>query len=171
MAEEEVIKVESKPKKSKKGLIIGAVILFVLLLVLLGGVYVLFRMGVLGDLMAERERPAQQPHTAAAEGVTPDYMYEMPEILVNLEGEGPRSQFLSIKFFVGFNDARLEEKLEQRTPEIRDRVLKVLWGVEKDEVLTVEGKESLREDLHRTIDEMFYEDDILGIYFWHVMIQ
>lgn len=170
MAKEEVIKVDSKSKKSKKGLIIGVVVLFVLLLVLLGGLWVLYRMGVIGDLMAGMGTRADQQQPAAA-GVTPDYLYEMPEIVVNLEGEGARSQFLSVKFFIGFDNARLKDKLEHRTPEIRDRVLKVLWDVKKEDVLTAAGKERLRDDLHRTIDEMFYEYDILGIYFWHVMVQ
>lgn len=170
--EEEVIKVESKPKKGKKGLIIAAVVLFLLLLLFLGVAWFAFRTGMLGDFMSGLgERRTPPPRTPGAVAVAPDYMFEMPEILVNLDGEGTRSRFLSIKFYIGYENARLEDKLVQRTPEIRDQVLRVLWDVKSEEILTAAGKERLRQELHETIQDMFYEYEILGIYFWHVMIQ
>ncbi len=169
--EEEVIKLEKKPKKGKKGLMIAVVVLFVMLLLFLGVVWFAMRTGLLGDLMSglgeRRTAPQSQSETEKA----PEFMFEMPEILVNLDDGGPRSRFLSVKFYIGYDNARLEPKLEQRTPEIRDQVLKVLWHVSSENILTAEGKERLRDDLHKTIADLFYEDEIRGIYFWHVMVQ
>ena len=169
--EEEVIQVEKKPKRSKKGLIIAVAGLFVVLLFLLGGIWFALRTGVLGDLMAGMGKGRTSTGSAAQAEKAPDYMYEMPEILVNLNDGGLRSRFLSIKFNIGYDNAKLEPQLEQRMPEIRDKVNSVLWRVCSEDILTLEGKERLREDLHQTIDEMFYEYEIRGIYFWHLMIQ
>ncbi len=169
--EEEVIKVEKKPKKSKKSLIITFGALFVVLLLLLGAAWFALRTGLLGDMMAGLGGKGIAPSEAAQVEKSPDFMYEMPEILVNLDDEGTRSRFLSVKFNIGYDNAQLESMFEHRMPEIRDKVNSVLWRVSSEDIMTPEGKERLRDDLHRTIDEMFHEYDILGIYFWHVMVQ
>lgn len=170
-AEEEVIKVEKKPKKRKKTLIIiaVAVLAVLLLLVLLG--WLGLRTGVLGFLFPALEERWPAPAPPEQVEKVPDYMFEVPEILVNLDDGGSRNRFLSVKFYVGYDNSRLESQLEQRMPEIRDNVNKVLWNVSSEDILTADGKEQLRDDLHRTINEMFLEDEIVGIYFWHVMVQ
>ncbi|MEW5919736.1 MAG: flagellar basal body-associated FliL family protein [Bacillota bacterium] len=167
---EEVIKVEKKQRKSKKGLIL--VVVAVILILFLGIAYFALRTGLLGDLMLsfeDRKKTTSSRRTELEKA--PEFMYEVPEIVVNLEEGTAKGRFLSIKFFIGYNNAKLQQTLDKRMPEIRDAVLTVLWQRNSDDIKTAAGKQRLREDVHNTIADLLYEDEIVGIYFWHVMIQ
>lgn len=114
-------------------------------------------MNMLGDTV---ERDAEKE---------PQYMYSVPEILVNISVEG-RDRFLSVKFYLGHDDPKLDEELERRMPEIRDAVLKILWRKSIDEVNTPEGKELLREEIFQEVNDLL-GGKLRGVYFWHVMVQ
>lgn len=162
---EEVIKTDKKQRKGKKWLVFA--IIFLLLLFLLGAAYFALRTGLLFDLRGEGKKAASGPVMEKA----PEFMYEVPEILINLEEGAARGRFLSIKFFIGYDNAKLQQTLDKRMPEIRDAVLTVLWQRNSEDIKTAAGKERLRKDIHNTIAELLQGDEIVGIYFWHVMIQ
>ena len=157
-------KVEKKPKR-KKVLLIILVLVFLIVIVLVGGFFAL-RFGLLGGLLDGVLGTSETGEETYRE---PEYTYEMPEVVVNLAGE--RRQFLSVKFFVGYDDAGLTEELERRKPEIRDAVLKILWDKTEEDIKSGQGKEQLRQELQETINDMLRQGDIRGVFFWHVMIQ
>jgi len=100
----------------------------------------------------------------------PEYMFEVPEIVVNL-GNDERRRFLSVKFYVGHDHPGLDEELERRMPEIRDAVLGILWEKTAGDIAADNSKERLREELFEVVNGMLRTGEIRGIYFWHVMIQ
>lgn len=46
--------------------------------------------------------------------------------MVNFNGIENR-RFLSVKFYLGFDEPKLQQELEKRMPEIRDAVNNILW--------------------------------------------
>lgn len=152
-----------KKKKSRLILILGMVFL-----VLAGGAFAAVRLGLAGGLTALL--PGWGEVKPVEEVVKePEFMLEMPEVVVNLPGE--RRQFLSLKFFVGYDEPKLTEELEKRKPEIRDAVLRILWSKTAEEISTVEGKERLRQEILETINGMLRKGQLRGVYYWHIMIQ
>ncbi len=154
---------EKKPKRKMIRLIF--VLVFLIVIVLVGGFFAL-RFGLADGLLGGVFGSSETEEEAYRE---PTYTYEMPEVVVNLAGE--RRQFLSVKFYVGYDDAGLTEELERRRPEIRDAVLNILWDKTAEEIKTVQGKEQLRQELLDTINGMLRQGEIRGVFFWHVMIQ
>ncbi len=157
-------KTEKKPKGRKKRLLF--ILSILLLVILLGGGFLSYRLGLLegmlDNILGAREGPPEVYKP-------PKYTFEMPEIVVNLAQE--KRQFLSVKFYVGYDDTRLTEELEQRSPEIRDAVLGILWDKAEGDIKTAAGKEQLRQELHETINDVLQGGEIRRVYFWHVMIQ
>ncbi len=167
---EEVIKIEKTPHKGKKGLIF--IIIALILLLFLAVAYFALRTGLLFDLFFSPEENSRGASSRRAEVARmPEYMYEMPEILVNLDEGAGRGRFLSVKFFIGYDNPKLQQTLDKRMPELRDAVLTLLWQRNSEDIRSPEGKERLREEIYRTIDALLDEDGVVGIYFWHIMIQ
>ncbi|NMB35304.1 MAG: hypothetical protein GX989_03335 [Firmicutes bacterium] len=106
---------------------------------------------------------------SAEEVKDPAFMYEVPEILINLPEGGRR--FLSVKFYLGFDEPKLEAELDKRMPEIRDEINKILWSKTAEELNTLEGKEDLRKELLKKIDCLLKDGELRGLYFWHVLVQ
>lgn len=96
-------------------------------------------------------------------------MYAVPEVLVNLPEGGRR--FLSVKFYLGYDEPKLKEELDKRMPEIRDVVNKTLWTKTVEEMSTAEGKENLREEILGAINDLLQKGELRGLYFWHVLVQ
>lgn len=142
------------------------IIILVVVFLLSGMIFVAFRVGFVDRLLNRMVTDASSKTNI--EG--PAFTYEIPEILVNLS-EGDRRRFLSVKFYVGYDNSKLTEELERRIPEIRDAVLKILWETSTEDVYSNEGKENLREEIKETVNSLVTSGEITGVYFWHVMIQ
>jgi len=154
-------RVNSSPsQKTKKSLFI---IVLLILLILGGGIA--FRLGLASNLLGGVQKGSQENTLKE-----PEFMYEVPEIVVNVNGNG-KSRFLSVKFYLGFDEPKLQQELEKRMPEIRDAVNKILWVKDADDVSTLEGKEALREEILDTVNGMLHSGELRGVYFWHLMIQ
>lgn len=108
---------------------------------------------------------------AADEGGGPEYKYEVPEILINLSDEQQRGSFLSVKFYLGFDETALNEEIESRMPEIRDSVLDILWDKKITEDEIEEEKEDLRAQIMSSTNEILQEGEVKEVYFWHLLIQ
>lgn len=162
-AEEEKGK-DSSPRKLVKVIIILFCAILLLVLVVVGGLLAL-RMGLAANLLGALQVETQRNITKE-----PEFMYEVPEIVVNFNGIENR-RFLSVKFYLGFDEPKLQQELEKRMPEIRDAVNNILWVKKVDDINTPEGKESLREEIFETINGMLNSGELRGVYFWHLMIQ
>jgi len=142
------------------------IVLLVLVFLLSGVVFVAFRIGLVDRLLSSTVSDAA-PQTTVEE---PAYTYEVPEIVVNLSNSDSR-RFLSVKFYVGYDESKLAEELERRMPEIRDVVLEILWEVSLEDIYSPEGKEHLREEIKKAINDLINSGEIKGVYFWHIMVQ
>ncbi|HHU76073.1 MAG TPA: hypothetical protein GXZ24_04160 [Firmicutes bacterium] len=157
---------KNRPRRGFRTYIALIVVLLVFFL-LSGVVFVAFRIGLVDRLLSSM---AAGVASETMIETPPEYTYEIPEIVVNLSN-GSSRRFLSVKFYVGFDEVKLEEELERRMPEIRDAVLRILWEVSIEDIVSIESKEDLREEIKQTINDLVESGQIKGVYFWHIMIQ
>ncbi|NLX92224.1 MAG: flagellar basal body-associated FliL family protein [Firmicutes bacterium] len=162
---EEKSKGKGRLRSSLKVLIV--LIILLLIIFLLGSaVFIAVRTGFAGRLLSNMAGDVADQETAKE----PSYTYEIPEIVVNLSNGNSR-RFLSVKFYVGFDETKLTEELERRMPEIRDAVLQLLWDTRAEDIDSPEEKEKLREKIKEVINGLVKSGEIKGVYFWHVMVQ
>lgn len=141
-------------------------ILLVIIFLLCGVIFVAFRIGLVDRLLSNMAVGVASQETVQE----PSYTYEVPEIVVNLSNGNSR-RFLSVKFYVGFDESKLTEELERRMPEIRDAVLQILWDTSVEDIDSSEEKENLREEIRQVINGLVQSGEVKGVYFWHVMVQ
>ncbi len=161
--EEEVT--TSRAVRQKNLLLIILVVFLAVILLSAGALFMVKKLGFAASLFGEPPGDS----SVAKEIKEPEFMYAFPEIIVNMPEGGRR--FLSVKFYLGHDEPKLEEELEKRMPEIRDVVNKILWTKDAGEVSTPEGKEELREELLEAINVMLHNGQLRGLYFWHVLVQ
>jgi flagellar FliL protein len=163
---------QEQEKKKKKGSFTGNLILLLvavilIILFLFGGAFVVaYRTGFIANILGN----ANTPQTTQVVVKEPTFTYEIPEIVVNLT-DGDRRRFLSVKFYVGYEESKLTDELQRRMPEIRDAILQTLWGVTAEDASSAEGKERIRDEIQQSMNDLLNEGNIVGLYFWHMMIQ
>lgn len=180
MAEEENKEIpegEEAPKKGKGKLII--IIAVVLILVLGGGGAALMMMGG-EDENAEQEELIVEEQLEAS---------KLEPFIVNLKGG---RSFLKLTLMIEFDmgllgmgkkpgeedsppmsEDDLPGALGERKPMIRDAILTVLSSKSATILLTVEGKEQLKEELVEAINDAVDLDEapVTGVYFLEFLVQ
>ena len=99
-----------------------------------------------------------------------EYKYEVPEILININEE-QRGGYLSIKFYLGFNESELHDEIEERMPELRDAVLGILWDKDITSKDVEDKKENIREEILIFTNEILNKGEVKEVYFWHFLVQ
>ncbi len=154
-----------QPARKRNLLLIVLVVVLAVVLISAGALVVAVKLGFASPLFSGL-LGEQNPEEEIKE---PAFMYAVPEIVVNLPEGGRR--FLSVKFYLGYDEPKLEEELDKRMPEIRDVVNKILWSKTAGEVGTPEGKEKLREEIMAAVNATLHNGQLRGLYFWHVLVQ
>ena len=174
----------AKPKKSKKKLFI---ILAVVLLLVGGGAGAFMMMGKKAPVEGEEAFEEEQQEAAV-----PLATLKLEPFIVNLSES---SSFLKVTLLLEYNPAAFipegehgahggggAKKVEgpitppafvAREPMVRDAIIKVLSSKKAQEVLMVEGKIKLKEDLIESINESLAisEPAVINIYFTEFIIQ
>lgn len=139
--------VEAKGK-SKKGLIIGLV---VLVLLLAGGGAAFFLMG--GDDAAEGEGAEAAAQEEVIEEEPDPIYYELaPAFVVNFEHKG-RTRYLQIELQVMSFKQEVIDKVQANMPAVRNDLLLLISQQDFDGLATIEGKESLRMQVLEAINK------------------
>jgi len=109
-----------------------------------------------------------------------DPVAEMPEmgVLVNLEdivvtlaGNTAKPRYLRININVEVPNAIVAEVVSSRLPQLRDLVIMTLSDKTALELSTPEGKQGLRDEVFRRIDEKMPEGTLMNIYFSDLVVQ
>lgn len=168
MAEEEEEKGEGEEKKGggKKKLII----IIVAVLVLVGGGVGAFL--ALGKKKApEGEEGGEDTGEGAKEGEEvelPPAVLPLETFIVNLRVKG---SFLKTTIQLEFSEPELPKTVEHETPKIRDAIIRVLTAKDAADILTVEGKEKLREEIKQSVNEALKSDDVTNVFLTEFIIQ
>jgi len=93
------------------------------------------------------------------------------EMIVTLAGEGGDTHYLRINVNLEVADAKVAKVVEERAPQLRDIAILALSSRTVAELLTPEGKEGGKKDIHERLSAKLPAEALLGVYFSDLMIQ
>ena len=167
MATEEKEPVEEKKPKSKLPLIIGIVVV----VLILGGVGAFFALkgGATeedGEEVAADEEEVTEE--AGEHGDLPGAILPLETFIVNLQVKG---SFLKAGISLQFAEPELPAHAEEEMPKIKDSIIRVLSRKSHQEILSVEGKEKLKDEIRMTVNQALNTEDVVGVYFTEFIVQ
>lgn len=98
----------------------------------------------------------------------PAYKYSLDNFIVNL---AEQRRYLKIGIVLAFHEKELCEELEQRSPQIKDRVINILWGKGLEELHKDDALEKIKDNLILEINSLLRGGTIEEIYFTEFIIQ
>ncbi|MCB0324296.1 MAG: flagellar basal body-associated FliL family protein [Bdellovibrionales bacterium] len=121
---------------------------------------------------AEAERLAKENAVVLIEdpdNVLTGGLLRLDPIVVNL---GAADQFFHLGLVFEYYDFALPEHVERQIPKVRDAAIQVLSGKTAEELLSVDGKSTLREELIAAANESIKTDhEIVDVYFTRYYLQ
>ncbi len=158
MAEEETK--EEKPKKSGggKGLVIGLVVVIVILLLsVIGGGFFLYSSGVFSD--APQATISKDGEAKADAGDDSKEFFKVPinDLVLNITNSKGREKLMKLSFSLKSTEPTIEAIVEAYKAEIIDVVIQQISARSSEELLTVGGKELLKEELVEEINMVLNE--------------
>ena len=166
---------EESPKKSKT-LFLIIIIAVIALAGGGGGAWFLLK----GDSAAEQVAAEGEEGEAGAEEeaeempATPYYFSLNPPFVVNFVGKG-RAKFLQVNIEGLTRNPSVKEDITTHLPQIRNNIVFILSSKRHQDLVTAEGKESLRKQLLEEMRSILVKEtgngDIEDIYFTSFVIQ
>lgn len=154
------------PRKSKKKLIL--ILAPVLLVVALGGGA--FMTGMLDGLMGKKEQ-TEEDGEQQAKAEKPAVYYELPQMLVNLNSPGRRSNFLKIIVSLELADPKDVERLETAMPRIVDNFQVYLRELRVEDLRGSAGIYRLREELLFRVNAAVRPARVTDVLFKEMLVQ
>ncbi len=148
-----------------KVVLLGAIVIVQILLALgITRFVIMPRLGVQGADMAAGE-------AAAAADQQSGILVGLQEMVVTLQGEGGAPAYLRINVNLEVSDQKTADRVTQRLPELRDIVIMTLSSKRAPDLLTPEGKQSVRGEIFRRLAERLPAESLRSVYFSDLVIQ
>ncbi len=174
MAEEKENQEEQKEEKSSGGsnkLLLVVIIVLLLLLLIIGGLVAYF-------LLSGNDNPEDQPQEPkkiekkhkVKEMTEIGPIYPLDQFIVNLVSNGA-SRYLKCKIDLELDSPELQQEVDKKLPAIRDAIIQILSSKTVEEIQTAKGKEKLKEEIKRKLNEMLTTGEIRNVYFTEFVIQ
>ncbi len=147
MAEEET---KEQPPKSGKGLMIALIAIIVILIIAVGGLgFYLFSSGALNG----NEQAGQEVEKVEAEEESKEY-FKVPinDLVLNITNSKGREKLMKLSFSLKSTEESITAIVEENKAEIIDVVIQQISARSSEELLTVGGKELLKEELIEEIN-------------------
>ncbi len=132
-----------------------------------------FAVVVLGAaFMMVQKASAKQKDAGAVKKVEKGPVMTLDEFLVNLSDPGS-DHFLKVTVGLELDKSKgkTAEGLKEETPAIRDAVLTALSSQTRDEVTPIKGREKLKAQIKKNVNEALGEGDVQGVYFTNFVTQ
>lgn len=147
-------KANTSDKEKKKPqpllLVVGALVLVIVLL--LGK-------GMLGGSKADAKEKKSKDKQSQEVGIS----LPLEEFLVNLSGGG--DHYLRTNISLGMEKGLIEEKLKDHVPAMRDAILSVLGTKTQKDLGTEKGRDDLKEEIKKKVNEAIGEEEVVKVYF------
>lgn len=104
------------------------------------------------------------------EGAVGASMYKVEPFIVNLAESGGK-RFLKVSIELEMNSAALKEEIDGRIAQVRDMIITVLSDKSFDDIYSVSGKFTLRNDIMKRLNAALTKGQIVNIYFTEFIIQ
>ena len=164
----EGVEVEAKPREG--GMSGKKLVLFIVLplVLVLGGATVTYVAGVLDPLLGKSE---EQGEEAAQAKATPAVFYDLPEMLVNLNGGGRKASYLKISVSLELEDAGTLEHVDQVLPRIVDSFQVYLRELRLEDLQGSAGLLRLKEELLVRINATARPIKVKDVLFKEMLVQ
>lgn len=180
MAEEENTE-EVKPKKNTLMIVIIAVLV---LIIIAGAVVTVILIG--GDDQ-EVQQQMTSPQTKQSSSAPSRYregsdiansrklndigiLYPLDTFTVNLKSDSGR-RYLKATISLELNGEELSIELDNKSPVIRDRIIRILSSKTLEEISSKKGKQKVSEQIIDIMNGMIVDGNVKGIYFTEFVIQ
>ena len=147
---------EVKKSGGGKGLMIVLIALVVILLIAVGvGGYLLYSSGVLTGQQAQQGTEQVQKEEAGDSNET--FKAAINDLVLNITNAKGREKLMKLSFSLKSTEPTIEAIVEEYKPEIVDVVIAQISARSSEELLTVGGKELLKEELMEDINNIINE--------------
>ena len=176
MAEEkENTQEEEKEEKKDSGggnkLLLIVIVVLLLLLLVIGGLVAYFLLS-----SNDEEQPPQQEQKKVEKKHKADSMaeigpiYPLDPFIVNLVSSNA-NRYLKCKIDLELDSPELQQEVDKKLPAIRDLIIQILSSKTVEEIQTAKGKQKLKEEIKRKINEILTTGEIKNVYFTEFVIQ
>jgi flagellar FliL protein len=148
-------------------MIIVVAFLFVLMLGLSAGLFMIWTKLSTANAAATEVSGEASPQ---AETVSLGPIFSLDTFIVNLADEDGK-RYLRITMDLELTQDNLVKEMEQRLPQVRDGILMILPTKRFDDIRTVEGKTSLRNEIIAKLNSLFGHEGVTNIYFTEFVVQ
>jgi len=117
---------------------------------------------------------AEEP--APVDGAEPDpafaatVMVPLDSFIANL-GDGSGGRYIKTTMELEFAGTEAPPVLERRMPQVRDLILTLLTSKTYDDIRSPEGKQILRDEIIRRVNQSLQEDAVQAVYFTEFIVQ
>ena len=154
---------------SNKILVLLISVLMVLMLGLGGGLFMMWNK--LSDLNAQTVAIASD--RAGVQGGVENLVgpiFSLETFIVNLADSGG-NRYLRVTMDLELANPEMEAEITQRLPQVRDSILMILPTKRFEDISTVEGKTTLRDEVMATLNDFLVQGNITNIYFKEFVVQ
>ena len=158
----------SQPKKAKSKILLIAVI-GILLVALLGvGGFIVYTqvLGGGGEEAKKEAAKAEELKQAAKLGI----VTALDPFIVNLLDEAGK-RYLKVTMQLELDSEMLNEEISNKMPQIKDSIITVLSSKNTDDLLTVDGKFKLKEQIQTRVNVLLKTGVVKNVYFVEFVIQ
>jgi flagellar FliL protein len=141
-----------------------------LLLILLPAVLVLGAGGFVGWTQLQGKKASEPAENKASAPVPPPTVSVRP-FVVNLADTGEMARYLKLEFELELRPGNQSKEVEARMAEIRDAVIVLLGSKRSQELVTVEGKDRLKDEIITRINGRLQTATANRIFFKEFIIQ
>ncbi|WP_051327927.1 flagellar basal body-associated FliL family protein [Desulfatirhabdium butyrativorans] len=153
---------------SKKNIIIIAAVGVLVLALVGGGFFMMWKKLSTIDKIKEEVTAAAAPKVEQPPSIGP--LFALESFIVNLADPGGK-RYLRVTMNLELRDGKVNEAITQRLPQVRDCILMVLPTRKVDDLQSIEGKNALREELITKLNQLLGAGSVTKIYFTEFVIQ
>ncbi len=171
MAEEKETQQEEQEEKKSGGskLLLIIIIVLLLLLLVIGGLVAYFLLTGNNSKQQQPTQQAQKQHKVASMAqVGP--IYPLDPFIVNLVSPNA-DRYLKCKIDLELSNQAVQKEIDKKLPAIRDLIIQILSSKTVEEIQTARGKEKLKEEIKRKINQMLTTGEVRNVYFTEFVIQ
>ena len=96
---------------------------------------------------------------------TQGILFPLDGFTANLaQGDGPR-RFVRLEAVLKFSQDSNEEEFKAKKPQIRDRIISLLNSKKPEDLLKVEGKTYLKEEIKSAINSFLVDGKVLDVFY------
>ena len=96
--------------------------------------------------------------------------YALKTFVVNLADPGGK-RYLRVGIVLAFKEVGLERELEEKLPQVRDKILMILPSKTFDDIKTSAGKAGLKDDIVNGLNSFLTQGKISDLYFEEFVVQ